>query len=519
MSRGVMLRKKEQPMAARGKQIPNTILRRLREERGWSLQRVADELRLLAEVEDENRIPGVNANMVGVWERGWKRPSPFYQALFCQLYQRPASQLGFVCEEIAPPAPPAEMHQAMPAPTHAIKTLPQLALAHEQTCAIDLLCHPTDSVPEHQAGAWLTLGASGLSQLFHEGWTPGEILASLQVVLQGMQAMPSFTRRQLLQLGGAAVMSSIPVPVGERVSEEERMQLTSALGESIGAGWKLFHTAGNAQVLAIGQALLCLLKQYHSELPPAMQPLLYSPVYRLIGAALHYQDRYSEALKAHNQAYFTALEGADIWNMAQSRIWQAYALKEQKQYGEALQVLEIALRLVSSQNSIECIRTTAHIYASSAEIAAQMNDGEDTRRRLDASEALLGYFSGCHEEFDRASWYGTAGVCSIYLRKHEAATRQLQKTLESLPPQLTFRRVITLIPLIMAYANVRERDASLAMAEEAIPLINTINASGINRQFVEYTTCALTGAFPCDSKVHEFVDNMQHQLLLPVIPV
>lgn len=68
-------------MAQKGKHAPNHILRRLRKERGWSLQRVADELRLLAEAQDENDIPGVNANMVGVWERGWKRPGPYYQAL------------------------------------------------------------------------------------------------------------------------------------------------------------------------------------------------------------------------------------------------------------------------------------------------------------------------------------------------------------------------------------------------------------------------------------------------------
>ena len=99
MSRVAILGKKERTMAARGRHAPNTMLRRLREERGWSLRRVADELCLLAESEDENRLPGVNANMVGVWERGWKRPSPFYQALFCQLYQRSASQLGFVHED------------------------------------------------------------------------------------------------------------------------------------------------------------------------------------------------------------------------------------------------------------------------------------------------------------------------------------------------------------------------------------------------------------------------------------
>src|SRR5581483_8920532 len=132
--------KDERTMATRDRHTPNTMLRRLREERGWSLRRVADELCVLAESEDENRLPGVNANMVGVWERGWKRPSPFYQALFCQLYQRTASQLGFVTPEAL--AVPVENTQPVAAGATSTNTgIPHLALAHEQTRAIDLLCY------------------------------------------------------------------------------------------------------------------------------------------------------------------------------------------------------------------------------------------------------------------------------------------------------------------------------------------------------------------------------------------
>ncbi len=517
MSSVAIVGKKERTMVARGRHTPNTILRRLREERGWSLRRVADELCLLAESEDENRLPGVNANMVGVWERGWKRPSPFYQALFCQLYQRSASQLGFVREDRVSPALAEDtQQQEVNRPIRSLcpmTNVPQLALAHEKTCAIDLLCHAPESTPNQQAGAWLTLGANGLSQLFDEGWTLDEILASLQVVLQGMQAMPSITRRQLLQLGGAAVMSSIPMPVGERVSEEERVQFTSALGESIGVAWKLFHTAGNAQVLAVGQALLFLLKQYHSELLPAMQPSLYSVTYRLIGAAMHYQDRYRAALNAHMQAYLTSLEGGDAWNMAQSRIWQAYAMEAQGQYEDALQVLEAALRLISTQNNIEGIRTSAHILASSAEIAALMNDVEETQVKLSASEALLEHLPGPNAEFDRATWYEVAGVCALHLKQFDVAAERLNLAIETQLPEALFRRAATLMPLVMTYAYLGERNTSLDLAENAIPLFNSINASGMSRQFVEYTTCALSEAFPDDPKTQTFIANLQHRLL------
>jgi hypothetical protein len=62
---------------------PNVLLRRQREQRGWSLKRVAEELCRLCE--DEGQFPGVNENIIGKWERGVKRPAPFSREKFCQL--------------------------------------------------------------------------------------------------------------------------------------------------------------------------------------------------------------------------------------------------------------------------------------------------------------------------------------------------------------------------------------------------------------------------------------------------
>src|SRR6266508_4372717 len=74
--------------------VPNARLRRQRLRRGWSLQRVADELQKLCE--HEGRRVGVTASMVGKWERGFKRPSPFYQEKLCSLYNLTAEELGLV---------------------------------------------------------------------------------------------------------------------------------------------------------------------------------------------------------------------------------------------------------------------------------------------------------------------------------------------------------------------------------------------------------------------------------------
>ena len=54
---------------------------------------VAEELARLAWVHYGMRV-GVNADMVGKWERGEKRPSKLYRRLLCLLYQATEEELG-----------------------------------------------------------------------------------------------------------------------------------------------------------------------------------------------------------------------------------------------------------------------------------------------------------------------------------------------------------------------------------------------------------------------------------------
>jgi transcriptional regulator with XRE-family HTH domain/tetratricopeptide (TPR) repeat protein len=74
--------------------VPNVQLREHRLRLNLTLEEVAEALVALAWERFAVRV-GVNAGMVGKWERGEKRPSRFYQRLFVLLYGVPAEQLGF----------------------------------------------------------------------------------------------------------------------------------------------------------------------------------------------------------------------------------------------------------------------------------------------------------------------------------------------------------------------------------------------------------------------------------------
>ena len=169
--------------------------------------------------------------------------------------------------------------------------------------------------------------------------------------------------------------------------------MSRVLGDSIARGWNLLHTASTPQVLAIGHTQLNLIKDAHYILYPDARSFHYSGIYRLIGAAHHFQGRYEEASRSHKSAYAAALEGGDMWNMAQSLMWQADGLKEQQQYADALQTIDAALRLTSQRDDIESLRLQAHLYSSGAENAALMKDEKEVYKRLAASEALLEHLS------------------------------------------------------------------------------------------------------------------------------
>src|SRR5919201_1890305 len=73
---------------------PNIRLQQHRARLDLTQEAVAEELARLAWIHHGVRV-GINADMVGKWERGEKRPSKIYRRLLCLLYQASEEELGF----------------------------------------------------------------------------------------------------------------------------------------------------------------------------------------------------------------------------------------------------------------------------------------------------------------------------------------------------------------------------------------------------------------------------------------
>ena len=494
------------------KPLPNDLLRRQRLERGWTLECAAEELARLCEPK-EQASGEVNGKMLGRWERGEHLPSLFYQKKLSLLYDQSFQELGFI-QPLAAVDARAENPEQVPAHLSDV-SLHRSTVNMTPHQAVDLLQGTPHLTLNQLVSAWLALGATELAMLFDQGWTLEEVLTSLRNVLQGVQAMPNISRRtfgrRMRELITAAVVSQLPIPTGEHLTVEELTQLHQALGEQIAAGWQLFHTAGNAQVLAVSQAQLYLVQHTQVHLYPSLQSIYFSGVYRLMGAALFFQGRYKEAQQAQQSAYAAALEGADGWNMAQSRTWQIYGYQALGQHDQAIQAIVSALRLTAGQDDEASRRLHSHLLACWAESALTLREFRVSEEKLEASASFL---DGIHpnEEFDRSHWLQIAGNCALARADYARAIDHLEDALAELPPSWLMRQAVTAVPLATAYARSGQRAKSVEVAKKAVTVLSALNAPIMTNQLVEYLRHDLLEPYPADTSVRTFLQEVGRQL-------
>ena len=464
--------------------MPNSSLRYCRERRNWTQEQAAEALLALC---GPGKRGEVNARMISKWERGVQIPSLEYRDKLCTLYDvQSPEELGFLKRE----------------EVDALDTFRRFPSSDSSSI-------PSHSHGEPQEEAWLTYGTSSLAQLFNSGWSMNDILTSVNIVLQGMSGMSSTTRQQLLV--SDVGKSTIPSLNGKRVSEEELAQLHLALGESIGAGWKLFHTASNTMILALGQTQLSLVQQVHPLLYPSVRPYLYTGIYGLIGMALHFQERNIEALHMHQNGYFAASTTGNSWYIVASLISQADSYHALGQYNLAIRTLEEALYTVREPIDETLTGLKAHLLSCWADNAMMLENYRTAQEKLEASEEYLDQIVP-NEEFDKASWLLLAGKYALKTENYKAALYNFESALVELPDQWTLRRTMTALGATKAYARMRERDKSLEVAENLIPMIRTINAKLINRWFSEYIQQDLLRIFPTDRGVRTFVTHTYQEL-------
>ena len=349
-----------------------------------------------------------------------------------------------------------------------------------------------------EAGTWLVGEAGQLASLFEENWDLETVLKSLRIVLQSLQVLPDSLRHSLFHAGSAKVNR-------KPLTFDETQQLQQALDKSIYEAWQFYHESGSAQVLVVAQAQLCLLQRFDPLLAPEASARFQAAIRNLIGAALYDQGEYDAAQREYQHAYTDAIRGKDIWHQVQSNNWLAVIANSNGRYINAIDFLEKALHLLDTTEGDLFPHTRAHLLANWAYNAGLLQDQAVVREKLSASKKVLDRFDYDNDpEFDIATWHQLAGKCVLMEGHYNTAIQHFEEFLTRIPDQWHGRRALSLLPLAEAYAHKRDREATLAVAEQATHDIKSADLRMLKHRFQEYQQVLLS-TFPHDRVVRSFV--------------
>ena len=188
----------------------NEILKREREQRGWSQARLAEHI-------------GTDAATVSRWERGYATPSPYFREHLCHLFERSTQDLGFL-----PDKRPEIEQQQSPTPS------PFLEPAGEEASCLQL--------PEQQAYAVEQLSRRLASLSYLLGWVTGLI----QFLLVREKRFVRFHSLQSLLFFGGSNVLSITLLVLLNATEAEH------------ENWREYLAAGLALLLLLTILFTCI---------------------------------------------------------------------------------------------------------------------------------------------------------------------------------------------------------------------------------------------------------------------
>lgn len=83
-------------MREKGRGIPAAVrLKEYRERYGLTQAEMVAEIHKRAQARGDAVVPGLDQTALSRHENGHKRPSPYYQALYCEVYGATPAELGF----------------------------------------------------------------------------------------------------------------------------------------------------------------------------------------------------------------------------------------------------------------------------------------------------------------------------------------------------------------------------------------------------------------------------------------
>ncbi|MCK9924367.1 helix-turn-helix transcriptional regulator [Frankia sp. AgPm24] len=426
---------------------PNSRLRLSREERGWSQERLATEIRRFSMVHD-GREAGVTGNMICKWEKGDKKPSLRYQRLLRALFGRSSVELGFVDDEALAPIGGA----GRPEPGR-----------------------PADVAGVTVGGATVTVG-------------PVAALHGTGSVIDPNG--PPVERRDVLRLlaaaGGVAVVplgAGADGPPWERLSAalRRRASVTPELVEELGQ-----RTAGlyGLEERVPARTLMPRVTEHLGRLIQLLESTGRSPLRRSLtstagetAALAGWLAFDSNDLPAATAYYRVAIEAArdaedhGLWACVLG--YESYQTASQGRHDQACALLGEAQRRAAAGSTA---MTRAWLAAREAEEQAARGEGRAALTALDRAQDAFdrGESDGSRvwtHFFDRGRLDGLKVTTYTRLRRPAAAYAAATEALRVAGPGATKKRSLLLSDIAEVHIQRREIDAACHFAAESLAIV------------------------------------------------
>jgi transcriptional regulator with XRE-family HTH domain len=420
---------------------PNARLRLCREEKGWSQERLAVELRRFA-VLHEGREAGVTGNMICKWEKGDKKPSLRYQRLLRALFHRSSAELGFIDDD--PAAGPGTVR-------HGIPDRPDATTGNSGD-ATPIVVHT----------------ANGLD------------ISSIPVERRGFL-------RMVAAAGGVAV---VPVAATAAVDDAPWDQLSAALSQRCTVTPELVeqlrqHTAGlyGLEERVPARVLMTRVTGHLGTLSHLLESTTRSPVRRDLAAiagetaalagwlAFDLRDT-SSALAYYRVAIEAAREADDNALWACVLGYESYQPSSAGRPDQACVLLAEAQRRAARGSTV---MTTAWLAGREAEEQAARGDG---RAALAALDRALDSFDRADQEdrvwtqfFDRGRLDGLRVTTYTRLRRPAAAYAAATDALRAAGPGATKKRSLLLGDVAEVHVQRRDIDTACQFAADALAIV------------------------------------------------
>ncbi len=271
--------------------------------------------------------------------------------------------------------------------------------------------------------------------------------------------------------------------------------------------WDVYHTGGTTRAYRGLDAWLKEVERFAQDVAPSVWKSraysLLSMSYQLRGSTLRDMIMYEQAHMSYEKAFSIAQELNDIELMASSLARRGVTYIQQQMPMDAIEYIHAALQLI---NGLGYPSLRGYILQALSEAYAMAQQPKASWRHIELAERTLerkgSTFERSNCQLNTTSIVAQKGINAVLLHDNERAITLIDKGLIQYDPTLIRGRARLQAQKAEAYYGLGLVDISVATAEDALTLANSVGSNKTVRRIRDLHNQLVDSSFRKESSVH-----------------